>query len=184
MAGQRHDVEVDAFESAGGPLKVAVVEGQHDGAAGARVEDVGQPVLQAPVEVVRTLEEERLVRLRDVDVVVLGARRVFLGHRVLSFCGTLRDRLDPCPHVLVPRCASEPVTVLARRELVRGSSMRDARSLLVGVLDPQTGRQRNVSRAQCGGDLANHHRPTRCGRGRSATVADVVRARARALVCV
>ena len=55
---ERHDVEVDALEARGRPLEVAVVDGQHHGAAALRAEDPGEPVLHAPVVGAGALEEE------------------------------------------------------------------------------------------------------------------------------
>jgi len=48
------------------PEEVAVVDGEHDGAPGRRPKDPGEAVAHAPVELVRALEMEALVRGRDL----------------------------------------------------------------------------------------------------------------------
>ena len=77
---ERHDVEVDPLEPAGRPHEVAVVEGQHHRAPGPGIEDVGEAVLHAPVEVVRALQEERLVGLGNVRPIALRGCGVGIGH--------------------------------------------------------------------------------------------------------
>ena len=52
---QRHDRQVDALKPGGRALEVAVVDGQHDGAAGLRIEGAREAVLHAPVELVASL---------------------------------------------------------------------------------------------------------------------------------
>src|SRR5581483_1366880 len=68
---QRNDREVDALQPRCRPLDVAVVDGQHDGAAGGGIERAGQPVLHAPVELVAALEEEAGCLLRLIGKVAL-----------------------------------------------------------------------------------------------------------------
>ena len=50
VGSEGHDVHVDALQAGGGSLEVAVVDGQHHGAAALGPEDAGQAVLHAPVE--------------------------------------------------------------------------------------------------------------------------------------
>src|SRR5262249_31913922 len=71
---QRHDREIDALEAGGRALEVAVVDGEHHGAAGRRAEHARKPVLHAPIELVRALEEEngRGLRLIRVEPCTFG----------------------------------------------------------------------------------------------------------------
>jgi hypothetical protein len=58
LVKQRQDRKVDALEARGRPLEVAMINGQHHGAPGLRIEGPRQAVLHAPVELVRAFEEK------------------------------------------------------------------------------------------------------------------------------
>src|SRR5674476_1255938 len=55
---QRYDREVDALQARRRPLEVAVVDGEHHRAPRCRIEHAGEPVLHAPVELVRAFQEK------------------------------------------------------------------------------------------------------------------------------
>jgi len=78
---QWHDREVNALKPRGRPLEVAMVHRQHDGASRDRIEGLRQPVLHAPIELVRALEEEAGRGLRPVGLVSF-AFFVGFGHGV------------------------------------------------------------------------------------------------------
>jgi len=67
---QRHDAEIDTLDARGRPHDEAVVEREHHGAPGGRVEDPAQAVLHAPVEIVRSLEKKTVRPLRHADPVL------------------------------------------------------------------------------------------------------------------
>ena len=84
VRAQGNDVEIDPLQPRRGSLKVPVVESQHHGAPGARIEDAREPILHAPVEVVRPLEEETLAACANFGLKALGCGTVGFGH-VSSF---------------------------------------------------------------------------------------------------
>src|SRR5262249_60357018 len=65
---QGHDGAIDALEPGRRPLEVAVVDGEHPRAAGRRAEHAREPVLHAPIELVRAFEEETRRGLRLIRV--------------------------------------------------------------------------------------------------------------------
>ena len=81
LGSERHDVEVDPLEARGRALEVAVVDGEHDGAPRARLEDAREAVLHAPVVGARALQEERPIAGGHVEVEVLAVAAVGFGHR-------------------------------------------------------------------------------------------------------
>ena len=69
VGDQGNDRKVHPLQARGGPEEIAVVEGQHDRAAAAGVEDPRQAVLHAPVQAVRAFQEEGPLLLRNADAV-------------------------------------------------------------------------------------------------------------------
>src|SRR5262249_49803350 len=65
---QRYDRQIDALEAGCRALEVAVVDGEHHRAAGRGAEHARKPVLHAPIELVRALEEETRRGLRLIRV--------------------------------------------------------------------------------------------------------------------
>src|SRR5262249_32289382 len=63
---QRNDREVDALEAGGRALEVAVIDGEHDGAAGRRIEHAREAGRPAPGERVGAFQEETGRDLRTV----------------------------------------------------------------------------------------------------------------------
>src|SRR5262249_7955028 len=96
---QRYDREIDALEAGCRALEVAVVDGEHHRAAGRRAEHACKPVLHAPIELVRTLEEEtrRGLRLIRVESCTFGvgfwhdsSRPVWLARVIVGCLGSRR----------------------------------------------------------------------------------------------
>ncbi len=71
IGAERDDRLIDALKAGGRALEVAVIEGEHHGAARLRIEGLREAVLHAPVEVAAPLEEVAGGLLRHVRVVVL-----------------------------------------------------------------------------------------------------------------
>src|SRR5262249_23746729 len=65
---QRYDREVDTLEAGCRALEVAVVDREHHGAAACGAEHAREPVLHAPIELVRAFEEETRRGLRLILV--------------------------------------------------------------------------------------------------------------------
>ena len=78
VGDQRHDRKVHPLQARGRAHDVAVVEGQHHGLAARGVEDPGQAVLHAPVEMGQALEEEAFGLLGNADAIVFGVEVVWL----------------------------------------------------------------------------------------------------------
>ena len=91
LGQERHDVHVHPLQAAGGALEVAVVDGQHDGVAGARREDAGEPALHAPVVGSRALQVEGPVGGGDVGVELLAFAAVGFRHLGCSFACLVRS---------------------------------------------------------------------------------------------
>ena len=90
--GQRKDAKVDAFEPGGRPLKIAVIDGEHDGASALGIEDPRDAVLHAPIELVAAFEKKARSLLRPVDGVAFPLS-VGFGHDAPSFGSRGRSAL-------------------------------------------------------------------------------------------
>jgi hypothetical protein len=70
MFDQWGDCQVHAFQSAGRPHDVAVIERKHHSLSTDRAEDPRKAVLHSPFEVCGSLEEVTLILLWNADAIV------------------------------------------------------------------------------------------------------------------